>query len=172
MDIIIEKGDLTMCAVDVIVNPANERLVQGSGVDAAIHKKAGYQLANELRSIGGCKTGSTVVTNGYCLEAKHIIHTPTPHYEMDNSFDLLAMCFMNSLQEASQRGLRSIAFPALGAGFGGGFSNDEVARVARKSISDFVNNDKIQSIKKVYLVLFSEPAMSVFKKEFESYSKM
>ncbi len=169
MNIVIRKGDLTTFKVDAIVNPANEGLIQGSGVDAVIHRKAGCQLAIELRNFGGCKTGSTVVTNGYGLPAKYVVHTPTPHREMDNSFELLAMCFANSLYTANQKSLKTIAFPALGAGFGGGFSDNEVARIALKSIFDFNFNYPNKTIETVYLVPFSFSAEEVFKKEFEKY---
>ncbi|MBP6856164.1 MAG: macro domain-containing protein [Candidatus Pacebacteria bacterium] len=171
MNIVIEIGDLTKYSVDAIVNPANERLVQGSGVDGVIHKKGGPHIALELRNFNGCKTGSTVVTRGYQLPARYVIHTPTPNKEMDNSAELLSKCFMNSLIKANQRDFQSIAFPSLGSGFGGGFEDVEVARIAVKSIFDFIrNNDKV-SLKTIYLVLFSGSSERVFKKEFSSYSE-
>lgn len=106
-------GDITSLNVDVIVNAAKSSLRGGSGVDGAIHAKAGKQLLAECIEIGGCMTGDAKITKGYSLKAKHVIHTVGPVW-IDGKSDeqeRLAECYTNSLLLAEQNNAGSIAFP-------------------------------------------------------------
>ncbi|MDD7736057.1 MAG: macro domain-containing protein, partial [Bacillales bacterium] len=80
---------------DAIVNAANDRLQGGSGVCGAIFNAAGWnELQAECNAIGGCKTGHAVMTNGYKLKAKHIIHAVGPD---DGNEEKLRQAFYNVL---------------------------------------------------------------------------
>lgn len=115
----IVQADITTLDVDAIVNAANSRLIPGGGVDGAINNVAGAQLAKAMMAIGRCPTGQAVITPGFKLKARHVIHTVAPVFAQHKEADvwrLLAGCYRNSLRLAVEHGIRSIAFPSLGTG--------------------------------------------------------
>jgi O-acetyl-ADP-ribose deacetylase len=114
-------ADITTLEVDAIVNAANESLAGGGGVDGAIHRAAGPELAAAARRFAPCRTGDAVITPGFRLPARHVIHTVGPIWQggSQGEADLLASCYSRSLALAGDAGLRSIAFPAISTGIYG-----------------------------------------------------
>ncbi|MCE1201614.1 MAG: O-acetyl-ADP-ribose deacetylase [Bacteroidia bacterium] len=132
------KGDITRMAVDAIVNAANTRLAGGGGVDGAIHRAAGEQLAAACRLLGGCETGDAKVTGGFNLPARFVVHTVGPVWRGggNNEKELLASCYRRSLEEAMQLSCRSIAFPNISTGVYG-FPKQEAAAIAIATVRQF-----------------------------------
>ena len=112
-------GDITTEQVDAIVNAANRQLQGGGGVDGAIHRAAGAdRLHAACRAIGECPPGHAVVTEGFDLFARFIIHTVGPVWRggSEGEPETLAACYRNSLAVADEVGARSVAFPAISTG--------------------------------------------------------
>jgi O-acetyl-ADP-ribose deacetylase (regulator of RNase III) len=125
-------GDITTEQVDAIVNAANRELRGGGGVDGAIHRAAGAdRLHAACRAIGGCPPGQAVVTEGFDLAARFIIHTVGPVWRggAEGEPRTLAACYRNSLAIADEVGARSVAFPAISTGVYG-YPPDEAAAIA------------------------------------------
>jgi O-acetyl-ADP-ribose deacetylase (regulator of RNase III) len=115
----LRQGDITQVAVDAIVNAANSALAGGGGVDGAIHRAGGPSILAECRRIGGCPTGSAVLTGAGNLPAQHVIHAVAPIYSgRHESHDshLLRSAYATSLRLAESVGATSVAFPSLGTG--------------------------------------------------------
>ena len=117
-------ADITGLAVDAIVNAANPGLLGGGGVDGAIHRAAGPELLAACRALPEvepgvrCRTGQAVITPGFRLPARHVIHTVGPVWSGGAAGEpqLLAACYRHSLQLAHAHGLRTVAFPAISCG--------------------------------------------------------
>jgi len=162
----LERGDITGVKVDVIVNAANSRLAGGGGVDGAIHRAAGPSVMDELdqirRDTGECPTGKAVITKAGHLPARYIIHAVGPVYRggREGEAALLASCYHEALRIAEERGLRSIAFPAISTGIYG-YPMDEAAAIALREARAHL--EEPGSIQEVVFVLFGEDAFETFR---------
>ena len=173
MRIEVVRGDITREQVDAVVNPASSSLVAGGGVCGAIHRAAGPALAGECRQVrrtiypDGLPVGAAVATRAGMLPTRWVIHTVGPHARGGETDPfLLAACFVSSLREAADLGVRSVAFPAVGAG-ALGWDPSVVARVAIGAIRDGADRDGGGSVDTVRFVLLDEDALEAFSGELE-----
>ena len=157
----VVQGDLTLERVDAIVNAANSSLLGGGGVDGAIHRAAGPKLLTECRRIGGCDTGEAVVTGGYRLPAKWVIHTVGPvwHGGGLGEAELLVNCYRNALRLAVENGARTVAFPSISTG-AYRYPVDEASRIAIRTVSEFLSVD--DTIEDVRFVCFDTHTYSAY----------
>lgn len=165
----IIRNDITTMKVDAIVNAANSALKIGGGVCGAIFSAAGAEkLQKECDSIGKCTVGEAVITKGYNLAAKYIIHTVGPIWIGGNSEEgkLLHNCYINSLTLAFQKKCKSIAFPLISSGIYG-YPKDEALQIAISSIGEFLMNHDMT----VYLVVYDRNAYVLSEKLFASIEK-
>lgn len=154
----IVRNDITIMPVDAIVNAANTLLQEGGGVCGAIFKAAGAsKLKAACDQLAPIKTGEAVVTPGFDLPAKFIIHTAGPVYHDGNhqEEELLRACYWNSMKRAVENKCKSVAFPLISSGIYG-YPKEEALRVATETIQDFLNcnEDDID----VTLVIFDKSA--------------
>ena len=117
--LILVQGDLTELAVDAIVNAANSGLQLGGGVAGAIRTKGGPSIQEECNRIGPIRVGEAVVTGGGNLKASYVIHAVGPVYGEGDEDEKLRNATLNSLKRATEKGMKSIAFPAISTGIFG-----------------------------------------------------
>lgn len=154
----VKKTDITELDADVIVNAANRNLSPGGGVCGAIFEKAGFdELAEACNEIGGCKTGSAVITSGFNLNAKYIIHAVGPIWNGgdEDEEELLYSAYWKSLSLAKDNNCHSIGFPVISSGIYG-YPKRAAWEVAVQSCMDFINDNPDYSIDITFAVLSSQ----------------
>jgi O-acetyl-ADP-ribose deacetylase (regulator of RNase III) len=149
------REDITRLAVDAIVNAANSTLLGGGGVDGAIHRAAGPELLAECRTLGGCAPGDAKLTHGYRLPARWVIHTVGPVWRggHEREDDVLASCYRTVLAIARERGLATVAFPAISCGVYG-FPIPRACGIAAREIRSFLASSPYPE--RVELVCFDD----------------
>jgi O-acetyl-ADP-ribose deacetylase (regulator of RNase III) len=166
MEVKIIKGDITEISADAIVNAANSLLMGGGGVDGAIHRVAGPKLLEECKEVrekrypDGLPVGQAVITEGYDLPAKFVIHTVGPRYHKEK-LDLLVDCYLNSLKLAEKNKCKAVLFPAISTGAYG-----VPIELSAQVVKNIFQNYSSSTIEDVGLVLFSDEDCEVYRKEF------
>jgi O-acetyl-ADP-ribose deacetylase len=158
--ILIQQGDLTEMDTDAIVNAANNDLILGGGVAGAIRRKGGDQIQRECNAIGSIPVGYAAITSGGQLKARFVIHAASMALGGTTTAEALRGSTEHSLRIAAERGLKSIAFPAVGTGIAG-FALKECAEIMLREATRHLKGET--SLEKIYFVLFDERARSIFE---------
>ena len=163
------RNDIVNMRVDAIVNAANSSLAPGGGVCGAIFAAAGRTaLDKACRAIGHCDVGSAVITPGFDLPARYVIHAVGPIWQGGSrgEADLLHSCYTRALHLARENGCESIAFPLISSGIFG-YPKPQALRVAINAIEEFLLKYEMQ----VYLVIFDRAALLISERLYENIQR-
>ena len=161
----IVRNDIVNMHVDAVVNSANPNPVIGTGVDSGIHKKAGRGLLDARKEIGCIEFGDAVITPGFELNAKYVIHTVGPIWKdgKHREEQILSSCYRKSLALAKENQCDSIAFPLIATG-NYGFPKPLALQIAIHEISTFLLENEML----IYLVVFEKESFVLSEKLFKS----
>lgn len=162
--IVLQQGDLTEMDADAIVNAANNDLQLGAGVAGAIRRKGGEEIQRECDAIGSIPVGYAAITGGGKLAARHVIHAASMQLGGQTTAAHLRTSVAHSLRIAAERGLKTIAFPAVGTGIAG-FPFDECAAIMLQEAAQHLKGET--SLEKIYFVLFDDRACDVFMRKWK-----
>lgn len=161
MPFLMVRNDIVNMAADAIVNPSNQRLLQGRGTSRGIFLAAGEEsLTRACQAAAPCAVGKAAITPGFALRAKYIIHAVCPRWRGGDAGEeaLLYSAYTESMKLAHAYGLESIAFPLLSSG-NYGYPKKAAMRTAVRAIRDFLSENEMT----VYLVLYDRKAVEVRK---------
>ena len=156
----ISQGDLTEAATDAIVNAANNDLQLGGGVAGAIRRKGGPSIQEECDRIGPVPLGEAAITGGGNLQARYVIHAASMQLGGRTTEENLRASTRNSLLRAEEKGLKSIAFPAVGTGIAG-FPMKRCAEVMLEEARDHLRG--ATSLDRIEFILFDASALEAFE---------
>ncbi len=167
--IVIQQGDLTDMDVDAIVNAANNDLILGSGVAGAIHRKGGPAIQKECNAIGSIPIGYSAITSGGNLKALHVIHAASMGLGGEQTTaKSLRTSTAHALRIASELGLKTIAFPAIGTGVSN-FPMEECAQIMLTEVASHLKS--ATSLETVYFVLFDKAGKDIFQRTWTQMKK-
>ena len=160
----IVRADITTLAVDAIVNAANSSLAGGGGVDGAIHRAAGPELAPAAMAHGRCPPGEAVLTRAFRLEPRirFVIHAVGPVWDggSRNERELLRRTYERAFAVALDEGsIRSIAFPAISTGVYR-FPKGEAAAIALGVMR--AHEDRFE---RIVACLFDDESVRLYERE-------
>lgn len=152
-EVYVEKGDITKAEVDTIVNPANTGLTVDAGLSKDIYMAAGPEYLDACMKLGKCKVSEVLISKGYNLPCRYVIHTVGPSWKDGKSGEeqLLKKTYENILKLAEKNGTRSIALPSISTGKKG-YPVNEAARVAVSTVINFVEGHPDAFDKIVWIV--------------------
>jgi len=162
-ELLIKKTDITTLDVDAVVNAANPSLRGGGGLDGAVHRTAGPELADYCLTLSDCIPGEARLTPGFNLIARHIIHTVGPiwHGGKRGEAQMLESCYTRSLSLALKHEIKTIAFPAISCG-AHGYPFDAASKIAVDSVCNFIaEHDDFETI---IFACFSDEMEAAYKK--------
>ena len=157
--VVLMQGDLTEMDADAIVNAANNDLLLGGGVAGAIRRKGGEGIQQECNAIGSIPVGGAAITTGGKLKARFVIHAASMSLGGQTTASGLRASTAHSLRIAAEKGLKTVAFPAVGTGIAG-FPMRECAEIMLAEVAAHLAGPT--TLERVSFVLFDDAALDVF----------
>jgi O-acetyl-ADP-ribose deacetylase len=164
----LAQGDITEMDVDAIVNAANNDLLLGAGVAGAIRRRGGDEIQQECYRVGTIPIGTAAMTSGGRLKARWVIHAASMELGGSTTAATLRGSMAHSLRLARQKGLKTIAFPAIGAGIGA-FPVRECAEIMLGEAAESLRQPG--TIVTIYVVLYDRPTYEVFEQVWAKMKK-
>jgi O-acetyl-ADP-ribose deacetylase (regulator of RNase III) len=158
--VVLLEGDITAQEVDAIVNAANSDLVLGAGVAGAIRERGGSAIQEECDAHGPVAVGGAMVTGGGALAARFVIHAASMALGGSATEVSVRDAMRSSLDLARDRGLRSLAVPAIGAGIAG-LPLQRCAEILLEEARTHLASET--PVEEIRFVLLGEPAFRVFE---------
>ncbi|XP_034539124.1 core histone macro-H2A.1 isoform X3 [Notolabrus celidotus] len=164
----VVQADISIVESDAVVHPTNSSLYAGGEVGAALEKKGGKEFVDALQELkkknGPLDVAGAVLTGGFGLPAKYVIHCNSPGWGSDKCEELLDKTVKNCLALADEKKLKSVAFPSIGSGRNG-FPKQTAAQLILKAISSYFVSTMSSTIKTVYFVLFDSESIGIYVQE-------
>ncbi len=164
------QDDLTGLSVDAIVNAANNKLIMGGGLAAAIKRKGGAGIEEEAIAQGPIQIGQAIPTRAGALSCRFVIHAATMGMDFKTDEHKVRVSCRNALRVAATLKLSSVALPALGCGTGG-FAYLASAKVMAQEVLRFIRETKNNTVRKIIFCLFDTEAFTIFQKGVLGYLK-
>ncbi|MGL5593794.1 MAG: LlaJI family restriction endonuclease [Cetobacterium sp.] len=158
----IQVRDITLLEVDIIINSANSNMMRGSGLCGAIFRGAGKELEVECSKYSKLEVGEAILTDGYNLPAKKIVHTVAPKYYLEETdrYENLKRCYKNIIKIVEENKFKSIAIPCIGMGIYK-WPLEEGAKIAIETV---LNSITPGSIEKIYFICGDIEQERIYKK--------
>ncbi|KAM6907755.1 core histone macro-H2A.1 isoform 2-T2 [Xenentodon cancila] len=164
----VVQADISIVESDAVVHPTNSSLYTGGEVGSALEKKGGKEFTEALQEIkkknGPLEVAGAVLTGGFGLPAKYVIHCNSPGWGSDKCEEMLEKTVKNCLALADEKKLKSVAFPSIGSGRNG-FPKQTAAQLILKAISSYFVATMSSTIKTVYFVLFDSESIGIYVQE-------
>lgn len=154
-EIKIQKIGITELDLDAVVNAANTGLWEGGGVCGAIFREAGSrEMTAACAKYGHCDEGNAVITPGFKLPAKYVVHAVGPRWGggTHGEPELLYGAYWNSLRVAKENGCHSIGFPLISAGIFG-YPKDKAWKKALEACDDWIKENPNYDMTIVFAIL-------------------
>jgi len=163
--IVVKRGDITVERVDAVVNPANSLMIMGGGVAGAIARKGGREIEEEARRHAPVPIGKAVATGAGRLPARYVIHAPTMERPAERTtVDNVRKAARAAINEALRLGVKSVAFPALGAGVGGVPVRESVRAILKE-----VSENARPPLEEIRLIAWSQRDYEAFIEAVEEF---
>lgn len=166
----IIKKEVIDIKVDAIINPTDEYFSGSDGLDKLIHKKAGQKLSKKLSKSGTCQVGHCIITKGYDLNVKSIVHTCTPKWEggYEDECHLLYSCYKNSIDQAVECDNKTIVIPSISSG-NNKFPLDKSANIAYYAAWEMIKKYDSQYLETIYFSCTNKNTYEFYKKLSQDY---